>query len=71
MAAGPSPGRRRLSGRDEVLPFFFSNPSVAVDSKRGWIYAAYTRGGRDAVWDLVIAGVQGQGQDLEADADRR
>ena len=45
---------RRLSARDETLPFVFSNPSVAVDPRRRWIYAAYVRGGRDAVWDLVI-----------------
>ena len=44
----------QLSGRDEVLPFFASNPSLAVDSRRGYVYAAYVRGGRDAVWDLVI-----------------
>jgi len=51
-----------LSGRDEELPFFFSNPSVAVDSQRGWLYVAYTRGGRDAVWDLVIAASKDKGK---------
>ncbi len=51
-----------LSERDEVLPFFFSNPSVVVDSKRGWIYAAYTRGGRDAVWDLVVVASKDKGK---------
>jgi hypothetical protein len=43
-----------VSGRDEMLPFFFSNPSIATDSKRKWLYVVYTRGGRDAVWDLVV-----------------
>lgn len=40
---------------DETLPFFFSNPSIAVDDRRGWLYVVYTRGGRDAKWDLVVA----------------
>lgn len=44
-----------VSRRDEVLPFYFANPSIAVDSRRKWIYVAYVRGGRDAVWDLVLA----------------
>lgn len=51
-----------LSGRDEKLPFFFSNPSVAVDDRRGWIYAVYTRGGRDAVWDLVVLASKDRGK---------
>lgn len=44
-----------VSARDELLPYFFSNPSVAVDVRRRWIYAAYVRGGRDARWDIVVA----------------
>lgn len=39
-----------VSGRDEMLPFFFANPSVAVDTARKWLYFAYVRGGRDARW---------------------
>ena len=50
-----SRSRSRSARRDEMLPFFFSNPSVAVDDARHWIYVAYARGGRDAVWDIVIA----------------
>ncbi len=46
---------QQISGGGESLPFFFSNPSIAVDSARKWIYLAYTRGTRDAKWDLVIA----------------
>jgi hypothetical protein len=42
-----------VSGRDELLPFYFANPSIAVDRKT--IYIAYVRGGRDAVWELVLA----------------
>ncbi len=44
-----------VSGGDERLPTYFANPSVAVDSRRKWLYVAYLRGGRDAVWDLVVA----------------
>jgi hypothetical protein len=51
-----------VSGRDEVLPFFFSNPSVAVDDRRKWLYVAYVRGGRDAVWDIVIAATKDAGK---------
>lgn len=45
----------RISGHEEMLPFFFSNPSVVVDSRRKRIYAAYVRGGRDATWEIVLA----------------
>jgi hypothetical protein len=44
-----------VSGLDEKLPFFFSNPSIAVDDRRGLVYVVYTRGGRDGLWDLVLA----------------
>ena len=52
----------RLSGRDEVLPYYASNPSVAVDTKRNIVYAAYVRGGRDAVWDLVLLASKDKGK---------
>ncbi len=45
---------QRVSGRDDMLPFYFATPSIATDSKRRWIYLAYVRGGRDAVWELVL-----------------
>lgn len=45
----------RVSAPGEALPFFFSNPAIAVDDKRGWIYVAYTRGGHDGLWDIVVA----------------
>lgn len=53
---------QKLSGRDEMLPYYASNPSVAVDRKRGFVYAAYVRGGRDAIWDLVILASKDQGK---------
>jgi hypothetical protein len=45
----------KVSGHEEMLPFFFSNPSIAVDPKRKTIYVAYVRGGRDAAWDIMLA----------------
>jgi hypothetical protein len=53
---------QNLSGRDEMLPFYASNPSVAVDTKRGFVYAAYVRGGRDAVWDIVLLASKDRGK---------
>ncbi len=51
-----------VSGREEMLPFFFSNPSIAIDDRRKWTYFAYVRGGRDAVWDIVIAATRDAGK---------
>jgi photosystem II stability/assembly factor-like uncharacterized protein len=50
-----------ISARDEMLPFLASNPTVAVDDRRKWIYVAYARGGRDAAWDIVIAASKDSG----------
>lgn len=44
-----------VSGEDEVLPYFFASPAIAVDAKRKRIYVVYVRGGRDARWELVLA----------------
>jgi hypothetical protein len=51
-----------VSGRDEMIPFFFSNPSIAVDDRRKIIYVAYARGGRDAKWDIVVAATRDAGK---------
>lgn len=51
-----------VSGGDELLPTYFANPSIAVDARRGWLYVAYLRGGRDAVWDLVVAATRDGGK---------
>lgn len=45
----------RVSAPDEVLPYFFANPSIVADDRRRWLYVAYVRGGRDAAWDIVLA----------------
>ncbi len=52
----------RVSLDGETLPFFFANPSVAVDDARRWLYIAYVRGGRDGVWDIVIAATHDGGK---------
>jgi hypothetical protein len=44
----------KLSGRDEILSAYAATPAIAVDTKRNYTYAAYVRGGRDAVWDIVV-----------------
>jgi hypothetical protein len=51
-----------VSRPDEILPFFFANPSVAVDDRRRWLYVAYVRGGRDARWDVVLAATKDGGK---------
>jgi hypothetical protein len=43
------------SAPGESIPFFFSNPSIAADAKRKWIYVGYARGGRDGKWDIALA----------------
>jgi len=51
-----------ISGRDELLPTYFANPSLAVDTRRKWLYFAYVRGGRDAIWEIVIAATHDGGK---------
>ena len=51
-----------VSGRDEMIPFFFSNPSLAIDDRRKLLYVAYARGGRDAKWDIVVAASKDAGK---------
>jgi hypothetical protein len=54
--------RTSIASAGEAVPFFFSNPSVAVDGARRWIYVAYARGGGDGVWDVVIAASHDDGK---------
>ena len=51
-----------VSGRDEQLPTYFANPSIAIDTRRKWLYIAYVRGGRDAAWEIVIAATRDAGK---------
>ncbi|HEY5949480.1 MAG TPA: sialidase family protein, partial [Kofleriaceae bacterium] len=50
-----------VSARDEMLPYWFANPSLAVDDRRKWLYVAYARGGRDAAWEIAIAASKDNG----------
>jgi hypothetical protein len=52
---------RRLSPSGETLPYFFASPRLVVDDRRRWLYAAYTRGTRDARWDVVLAASKDRG----------
>ena len=49
-----------VSGRDELIPGFFANPSIAVDDRRRLVHFAYARGGRAGSWDLVVATTNGK-----------
>ncbi|NVB83390.1 MAG: exo-alpha-sialidase [Kofleriaceae bacterium] len=44
-----------VSADEEVLPYYFANPAIAVDAKRKLVHVVYVRGGRDGRWDLVLA----------------
>jgi hypothetical protein len=43
------------SAEGEPIPFFFSNPQVAVDEERGFEYVAYPTGKPDGAWTLRLA----------------
>ena len=51
-----------ISARDELLPYYFATPAIALDDRRRILYVAYLRGGRDAAWDLVIAATRDGGK---------
>jgi hypothetical protein len=44
-----------LSAAGESLPFYFVNPTIAVDDARGWLYVAYVAGTPDGRWDIQLA----------------
>jgi hypothetical protein len=52
--AVPAPG--------ESIPFYFVNPSIAIDEKRGWIYIAYAAGTPDGKWDIQLAATRDGGK---------
>ena len=45
----------KVSGPGESIPFYFVNPSVAIDGKRKLIYVAYAAGTPDGVWSIQLA----------------
>lgn len=52
----------RVSAAGEPVPFFFSNPQVAVDETRGFLYVAYPTGTPDGRWDVRLATSRDEGR---------
>jgi hypothetical protein len=46
---------RAVSPTGEPIPFFFSNPQVAIDTRRKLVYVAYPAGTPDGRWDIFLA----------------
>ncbi len=44
-----------VSAPGESIPFFFVNPTIAIDDARGWIHIAYVAGTPDGRWDIRLA----------------
>lgn len=44
-----------VSTADEQVPFYFSNPQVAADEQRGFLYVAWPSGTPDGRWDIYLA----------------
>lgn len=51
-----------VSAPNESIPFFFVNPTIAVDRQRGWIYVAYAAGSPDGTWDIQLAASNDNGK---------
>src|SRR5204863_490175 len=51
-----------VSRASETIPFFFVNPTIAVDDARGWIYVAYAAGTPDGQWDIQLAATHDDGK---------
>jgi hypothetical protein len=44
-----------VSAPGESIPFYFVNPTIAVDDRSGWVYVAYAAGTPDGRWDIQLA----------------
>jgi hypothetical protein len=51
-----------VSAAGESIPFYFVNPSIAVDDRGGWIYVAYAAGTPDGKWDIQLAATHDAGK---------
>jgi len=51
-----------VSAANESVPFFFVNPTIAVDDQRRWIYVAYAAGTPDGRWDIQLAATHDDGK---------
>ena len=46
----------------EPVPFYFVNPTLAVDDRGGWVYVAYASGTPDGKWDILLAATRDGGK---------
>ncbi len=46
----------------DPIPFFFVNPTLAVDDRGGWVYVAYAAGTPDGKWDILLAATRDGGK---------
>jgi hypothetical protein len=51
-----------VSAPGEPVPFYFVNPTIAVDDRRGWLYVAYAAGTPDGKWDIQLAATRDGGK---------
>ncbi len=51
-----------VSAPGQPTPFYFVNPTLALDEKRGWIYIAYAAGTPDGAWDIQLATSKDRGK---------
>jgi hypothetical protein len=50
------------SAADEPVPFYFLNPTIAVDDRGGWVHVAYAAGTPDGMWDIQLAATRDGGK---------
>lgn len=50
------------SAPGESIPFYFVNPTIAIDDRRGWTYVAYAAGTPDGRWDIQLAATRDGGK---------
>ena len=50
------------SAPGEPVPFYFLNPTIAVDDRGGWVYVAYAAGTPDGKWDIQLAATRDGGK---------
>jgi hypothetical protein len=44
-----------VSKKGDPVPFYFSNPRIAVDDARGLLYVVYPMGSSDGRWEILLA----------------
>ncbi len=51
-----------VSAAGESIPFFFANPTLAVDDRRSAVHVAYAAGTPDGRWDIQLASSRDAGR---------